>query len=401
VSRGGIVLMTTVPRTARILLGAQCAELRERGWDVHVASSPGEDLDRLRRQRGVSTHSLPMTRRISPLADWRALLRTVALLRRIRPAIVHAHTPKAAFLGMAAAAWARTPVRICTINGLPLVTRRGPARFLIWLALKMACGLATEAWFVSQSLRRQSVAMGICGRHKSRVIGNGGSHGVDCAKFSPEAGAALREPARARLQIPEDAFVVGFAGRLVADKGIAWLAGAWTLLRRGPTNARLMLCGDREDSHPALGAILAGLAGDPHVIFIGFGDQMPALYSAMDAVVLPSLREGLSNVILEAGAMGLPVVASDIPGCRDAVRNGETGILVPPANALALADALQELERDAPLRRRLGTAARHYIAATFEERRLTEAIAARYEALARPPLTGDEDSAEWRMGFEQ
>ena len=400
-SRNSIVLMTTVPRTARILLGAQCADLRERGWDVHVASSPGEDLDRLRRQRGVSTHSVPMTRGISPLADWRALMRTVALLRRVRPAIVHAHTPKAAFLGMAAAAWARTPVRICTVNGLPLVTRRGPARFLIWLTLKMACGLATEAWFVSESLRRQSIAMGICGRDKSRVIGNGGSHGVDCARFSPEVGAALRGPTRARLRIPDDAFVIGFAGRVVADKGIAWLAAAWALLRRGPTNARLMLCGDREDSHPALGAILAKLACDPNVIFVGFGDEMPAMYSAMDAVALPSLREGLANVILEAGAMGLPVVASDIPGCRDAVRDGVTGILVPPADAPALARAFQELERGALLRRRLGTAARRYIAASFEERRLTEAIAARYEALARPPLTGGEGSAEWRMGFER
>jgi glycosyltransferase involved in cell wall biosynthesis len=176
--------------------------------------------------------------------------------------------------------------------------------------------------------------------------------------------------------------VIGYVGRLVRDKGVEDLAAAWSILRGESEDLRLLLCGDFEADNAVRAEVRAALLGDNRVRFTaGFADDMPPMYSAMDICVLPTYREGLPNVCLEASARRIPVVATRIPGCVDAVEDGVTGLLVPPRDPESLAGALRRLILDPDLRRRLGEAGRRFVQARFSEDTVCDLLMSEYLAL--------------------
>lgn len=381
-----VVIMTTSPKALRGFFQEQIRFLLSIGFDVQTISSPGEELDECRHNIGVPMHAVAMERRISPFADLSASLRLCWELRRLRPAIVHTHTPKAGLLGMIAATLARVPVRIYTINGLRFSTCSGLRRAILFFADKLACSLATQALCVSESLRQEAVAVGVCPAGKVRTLGYGGSHGVDANKFDPDRrNGADRERTRSRYGLPQNATVLGYVGRMVHDKGIADLYGAWRILREECPNLWLFLCGGPEAEDPLEADVMRGLWGDPRVRLTGetVGD-MPAIYAALDICVLPSYREGLPNVMLEAQAMRVPVVGTRINGTVDAVRHGVTGFLVETRNPAVLAQALRSLIEDGQLRSRMGAAGRAFVSQHFHEQRISELVAAEYRRLLAP-----------------
>jgi glycosyltransferase involved in cell wall biosynthesis len=377
------VHVTTVPDSLVFFIG-QIGYMKARGIEVHALSSPGPLLDEFGRREGVETHAVEMPRRISPGHDVGAVRRMVDALRRIRPHVVHSHTPKGGLLGMIAARLAGVPVRIYHIRGLPFMTATGRRRALLRWTEKVACGLAHQVLCVSHSIRGVAIAEGLCPPDKIRVLLGGSGNGVDAlGRFSPERhGPDTRRELRARLDIPPGAPVLGFVGRVVRDKGIVELAAAWDALRAEHPDAHLLLVGPEEPRDPVPPATLDALRRDPRVHLTGHADAGP-WYAAMDLLVFPSHREGFPNVPLEAAAMGLPVVATRIPGCTDAVADGETGTLVPVGDARALAEAVRAYLASPELRARHGSRGRERALRDFAQEGIWEALHGEYTRLLR------------------
>jgi lipopolysaccharide/colanic/teichoic acid biosynthesis glycosyltransferase/glycosyltransferase involved in cell wall biosynthesis len=386
-----VVHITTVPETLEFLSGLIGA-LKVRSLDVHVISSPGKRLDDFARRAGVAAHAIAMSRRVDPLRDLVALIRLWRQLRRLRPRIVHAHTPKGGLLGMVAAWMARVPVRVYTLHGLPLQTAAGWRRRLLWWSERISCLLAHARFCVSPSLRQAVADEGICPIDRLGVLGAGSVGGVDArGRFDPlRTGAEARRGTRERLGIPAEAPVIGFVGRIARDKGILELFGAWRILRDRYPELRLLLVGPFERHDPIPVEVAEAFDRDDRVHLAGFVADTPSFYAASDILALPTHREGLGQTILEAAAMGLPVVASRVAGCIDSVRDGVTGRLVPVRDVRALSDALRGYLDDPALREAHGQAGRDRVLRHFRPEDLWDATAGAYEDLltvrGRPAL---------------
>jgi glycosyltransferase involved in cell wall biosynthesis len=335
--------------------------LERAGWAVHLVSAPGPELDGLAR-RVSGAHPVTMARGPNPGADVRALVHWVRLLRRLRPDAVLAATPKAALLGLVAARLTGVPVRVYHLWGLRLETTTGPLRRLLTLTEKATSRAATRVLAVSASLAAEYT--GLAGPRVVDLIGSGSSSGVDASHFDPslvrpsEVGraghAAGLEPGR---------FVVGYVGRITPDKGLDTLDAAMRILAGDGVPACLLVVGAED---------VAGY--DPftaaHVHRVGPVAEPRPYYRLMDVLCLPTLREGMPNVCLEAAAMEVPVVTTTATGAVDSIADGETGLLVPPGDAAALARALRALHQDPALSRRMGAAGRRWVRAHFSRPQL-------------------------------
>lgn len=379
-----IVHVLTVPFSYRLLKG-QAAFLHARGYDVHAISSPGPLADEYESSEPVTVHRVPMTRAITPFADAVALVRLVRMLRRLRPAVVQAGTPKGGLLGILAAWIVGVPVRIYHVRGLPLTTAEGLRRRLLTLTERIACAAATRVLCVSRSMRDVIVSERICEPGRVEVLLQGSSNGVDIDRFDSGEVAEWRQSARQQLGIPADAVVIGFVGRLVREKGLVELVEAWARLRAAKPAARLLLIGPFENEDPLPSNVRQALETDPRVHLTGVAWDTPSLYAAMDVLCLPSHREGFPNVLLEAAAMQLPVVASDVPGVVDALQPGKTGTLVPVRDAAALATALACYADDAALRASHGARGRAWVLQRFTQERIWTALDQYYRRLAAKP----------------
>lgn len=381
--RKKLVHVTTVSKSLGFLVQA-IPFMRERGYEVVAVTSPSPDLDDWSRRLGIPIHAVEMPRRVSPLMDLEAVARLAMLLRSLEPDIVHAHTPKGGLLGMIAATMARCPNRIYHMRGLPAETAVGVMRGVLTMTEQVSCGLASEVICVSGSLKRAALGLGISRPEKLHVMAKGSGQGVDSAeRFNPdrEGLRGQREEVRAELGIPEDALVIGFIGRLVRDKGIGELVGAWRELESAHPSARMLIVGDYE-VRDALGPeVVSALEEDERVHLVGWTKQTPRYYSAMDVVALPTYREGFPNVPLEAAAMGLPVVATRVSGCVDAVVDGQTGALVPARDVGALAEALGRYLSDEEVRREHGMRGQERVREWFTPERIFSATHELYEEL--------------------
>jgi glycosyltransferase involved in cell wall biosynthesis len=376
--------ITTVSMSLTFLRG-QIGFMRRRGLDVSVISSPGPELAEIAHAEGAVTLAVPMRRQITPLKDMSAVVALVGAMRRLRPTIVHAHTPKGGLLGMIAAALCRVPVRVYHMRGLPLMGATGWKRQLLRVTERMACGLAHEVICVSHSVRSEAVEAGLCPPHRIRVLLGGSGNGVDASgRFDPaRQGDAVRRRVRTELGIGDDDVVLGFVGRIVRDKGVVELAAAWQVLRREHPEAHLVLVGPFEPQDPLPPQLEAALRADERVHLVGMTWDTPPLYAAMDLAVLPTYREGFPNVPLEAAAMELPMVATRIPGCIDAVVDGVTGLLAEPRDAVDLAATLRRYLADPALRREHGRAGRRRVLRDFRPAGIWEAVFDQYVRLLR------------------
>jgi glycosyltransferase involved in cell wall biosynthesis len=376
--------ITTVPMSLRFLRG-QVSYMQGRGFRVDVLSSPGVLLTDFAAQESTGAHAVEMPRRISPLQDIAAAWRILRVIRQVRPHIVHAHTPKGGLLGMIAAWLARVPVRVYHLRGLPFVTATGYHRVLLRTTERISCSLAHCVICMSPSLREEALQAKVCSSEKLVVLCNGGN-GVDAESLFNPSRPHLSPSIREQLGIPAHACVIGFVGRLVRDKGVIELAEAWSQVRASVPDAHLLIIGDPEPRDPVPESVLAHLQSDSRVHMPGFVANladMPPYYRAMDMLVLPTYREGFPNTPLEASAMGLPVVATRVTGCVDAVVDGVTGTLVPVRDSAALAQAIRAYLDDPDLRRRHGSAGRERALREFRPEAIWAAIHENYIALLR------------------
>ncbi|MEP7353096.1 MAG: glycosyltransferase family 4 protein [Acidobacteriota bacterium] len=390
-----LMAITTVDATMGTFFEQQLRDLAAEGFEIHAVSSPGPRLDRIAmrsNQAGgsITTHAVPMERQPNPTRDLVSLWNLYRLMRKVRPHVVHVHTPKAGLLGSIAARLCGVKIRMYTIHGLPLETRQGLWRTVLEGFERTTCRLSTRVYAVSPSLEKVARDLRLCSSNKLSTLGDGSCSGIDLKRFDsrsirPEAGRrGAGDRLRSELGIPSDATVICFVGRIVRDKGIEVLADAWRSLEVHFPELRLILCGPEETADAASETSKKFLYGHPRVRKIERkGDEMPAVYAASDLCVLPTYREGLPQVALEAGAMGLPVVGTKVTGVVDAVEHGTTGMLVAAGNAAELAEALAQLVSDEGLRRTMGTAAREYVSSRFSSTRVNQLWVNEYRSRIR------------------
>jgi glycosyltransferase involved in cell wall biosynthesis len=383
------------------LLG-QLQYLRDRGFDVTVISPGGNGLEQMARIEGVRTIEVPMARQISPLRDLVSLWRLWRIMRALRPTVTNVGTPKAGLLGGLAAWLNRVPCRFYTLRGLRFETTNGLKRHLLIYAERLACGFAHRVICVSKSVREIAMASGLTSWEKMVVFGRGGSTGVDASRFAPTPERINRAAElRRELGIPPSAPVMGFVGRLTRDKGVPELGEAFLRLLDQFPDLRLLLLGRFECEDPLPVETRRRLETHPQVVLVGYQQRngKPPLadqpredwpvedaapyYSLMDVFVLPSHREGLPNVILEAQAACKPVAAARATGIVDAVADEETGLLFPVGDMEAFTNAVERLLSDKALARKLACAGQERVKREFPQEQIWEALYQEYQGYLR------------------
>jgi glycosyltransferase involved in cell wall biosynthesis len=377
-----LIHVTTVPETLNFFKG-QIGYLTGKGFEIHAVSSPGILLEEVAEREKIKVHAIPMARKITPFKDIITLVRMFRLFRSLQPTLVHAHTPKAGLLGVLSARLAGVPSIIYTIHGLPFSTASGFRGWLLFLSEMLACRCAHHIFGVSLANMKLAVDQGVCPREKISIIAGGSVNGVDAeTRFNRiKLASDIRGKIRRIYGIPEKALVIGYMGRIVRDKGIVELATVWRHLRSRYSDLHLILIGPEEPQDPIPHQTRALLKTDSRVIFTGFVRETAALYAAMDILVLPTYREGFPVVPLEAAAMQLPVVATHVDGCQEAVVDGITGLLVPPRDTEKLLRALESLIRDGNLRRRMGLAGRERVLRGFKPEIIWQELFRKYVEL--------------------
>ena len=387
---GGMTTPTKIAQIAsddlalRYLLLGQLRDLvQSEAFEVVSISTDGPEIPFIE-SIGVRHVAVPMTRRpVTPFSDIVSLFRLYRVLWRERPDVVHTHTTKAGFLGRWAARLARVPVIVHTNHGFVFheTSRRVWRTWFIALE-KLAAASCDLILCVSREDVVTAERLGI-GRGKIELIGSGGI-GVDCEVFDPDAFSSdERRRKRDEIDIPHEVPVVGFVGRLTREKGVLELFEAARIVREQVPDVRFVIIGlvdvARSD---AVGTDIADRYGiGSYTSFLGLRQDMPELFSIMDVFVLPSYREGLPRVLMEASAMGLPSVATDIRGSREVVQKDVTGLLVPAKDTAALATAIVDLLTNPERAARMGHAARSRALELFDERPVFELIRSHYSRL--------------------
>lgn len=339
------------------------ADLTKR-YEVVLLSSPGPEMEDAKRNGQVKCIEVPMKRRISPLKDFISLCRLIGVFRKEKPVMVHSMTPKAGLLCMSAAWLTRVPVRVHTFTGLVWPTAKGMQRQILKITDRITCFCATHVIPEGQGVL-SDLKTGKITNKEMKVLGYGNVRGIDMDRFSRRPD--ILELAKAIRN--EDVFTFLFVGRIVGDKGINELIDAFAKLH-GEYNIRLILVGSYERTlDPLLSKTQEQIDNVPDIVFVGeqFGDNLIAYYAAADCFVFPSYREGFPNTVLEAGAMGLPCIVTDINGSREIVVDGNNGIIIPPKDENALYEAMKTMVEDSVLREQMSSNARPMIESRFEQ----------------------------------
>ncbi len=358
--------VATVDLSIRFLVQNLLLYNKERGWDVHAAASPGEYVAAIERS-GIPFHSVPTTRRLTPISDLVSLVRLVALFRREKFDAVHVHTPKGSFLGALAAGIAGVPVRFYTIHGFYFHPDMPKAKTYFYRFFEfMTSRLVHRAFAVNSEDRQTAIGLGYY--HPDKITFIGGA--IDLTRFDRSQYAPnRREEIRRSLGLSPGHLVVGFIGRLVREKGVMELFEAFKRLRVRYPSARLLVVGplDPEKKDAVVPEVAKEFGIWDAVVFTGMRLDIPELLSAMDAFVLPSYREGFPRSVMEASAMGVPVVTTNVRGCREAVEDGKTGIVVPVRDAARLEEAIGRLLSDPRSARAMGETGRRKALSEFDE----------------------------------
>lgn len=378
-----IIRSSTVPQSLATFCKGVLREL-SRKYDVIGLSSPGKDLDRLSEQEGVRTIAVPMERHISLKSDTVSLWRLVKVFCKEKPTMVHSMTPKAGLLCMVAAWVARVPVRVHTFTGLVFPTSTGLQRRILMATDWFTCACATHVIPEGEGVKNDLMVNGIT--HKPmKVLGYGNVRGVDMDLYSrrPEVMDIVNKKS---LKAGDNKFTFIFVGRIVRNKGINELCHAFDKLSKDYP-VRLLLVGVYEDNlDPISSESKSIIDSNPSIEYVGpqYGDDLLAFYAAADCFVFPSYREGFPNTVLEAGAMGLPSIVTDINGSREIIRQSENGLIIPPRDSDALYDAMANMIKDKTARDLMADNARQMIASRFEQGFVRKCLYDFYDEILTP-----------------
>jgi glycosyltransferase involved in cell wall biosynthesis len=383
VNRDRIVVMHAVTASVSlVLLRGQLSFLRKMGFHPAALCSPGPEVAKICAEESIPVVTVNIEREISPFRDLISLISLWRAVRKLRPAICNAGTPKAGLLVGLAACLNRVPCRVYTLRGLRLETTTGLKRIILFITERIACVCAHRVICVSPSLRQRVVNLGLVPAEKAVVLASGSSNGVDPSRFAPTI-EKLEKASHIRrtLGIEPGQPVIGFAGRFTRDKGVPELLTAFHLVREKVPDAVLLLVGSYEPGDPVPPETRVAIESEPNVVSVEFTPNIDLYYLVMDIFVLPTHREGFPNTVLEAQATERPVVATFATGAVDSIQDGVTGLLVPSGDVLALTDALVQLLLDSDLARSMGRAGRERILREFRREIIWETLAIFYREM--------------------
>ena len=341
--RKKIIRTATVPLSLDLFCRGLLRDLSSR-YEIIALSSPQPELDSIRKREKVRTISVPMARKIAPFSDLKSLFELIRVFRKERPDMVHSITPKAGLLSMMAAKWTRVPVRIHTFTGLIFPYEKGWKRRLLMTTDRLTASCATHVIPEGVGIRDDLIRFRIT-RKPLRVLGNGNVRGIDLSHYVRTEKLSRRAAdLRNIYNIPDDGFAFVFVGRLDRDKGIDELVQAFRMLEKEYPNVHLFLVGAEEpEGKSILDETKEIIAQDDHIhLSDGWQADVRPWYAAADALVHPSRREGFPNVVIEAGAMGLASIVTDINGSREIVKDGQNGTIVPAQDPEALYGAMKD-----------------------------------------------------------
>ena len=357
-----VIRIATIPLSLNRLLRGQLKMLTEQ-YEVVAVASPGSELEEAGAREGVRCVPLSMERRMAPLSDLKSLWALIRLFRREKPDIVHSLTPKAGLLAMLAARITGVPVRIHTFTGLVFPTAKGLTRHIVMATDRLTCACATVVNPEGEGVKRDLERFGIT-RKPLQILAYGNINGVDTNYFS-RSDEVMAEASRYRLP---DVFTCCFVGRMVGDKGINELVAAFIRLYERLPKCRLLLIGPfEEELDPVLPETRRQILSHPGIQFFDWQEDIRPFLAASDLFVFPSYREGFPNVLLQAGAMGVPALVTDINGSNEIINNGVNGVIMPPCDEEALYQQLLLLTENPEKVHQMAAAAREQIITRFQQ----------------------------------
>lgn len=375
--------ISTIGLSLNYLLKGQLKFL-DRYYSVIGVSSDDGNLGEVEQREGIKTINLCMQRNISPLNDLISLFKLFVLFKKEKPKIVHSITPKAGLLSMVAAKMAGVPIRIHTFTGLIFPTKTGMMQKLLILMDRILCYCATHIYPEGEGVKVDLLLYRVTSKPLV-ILANGNINGIDsqyfcCNNFSFENKVALRKS----IDIEEEDFVFVFVGRLVGDKGINELVSAFREVNNHFKNIKLLFVGAFESElDPLLIDTLFEISNNKNIISVGFQKDIRPYFAISDTLIFPSYREGFPNVVLQAGAMGLPSIVSNVNGCNEIIVDGENGIIIPVKNVEAICTAMNKMLSNHHFRAHLLRNARKMIITRYEQEVVWNAILDEYRNIEK------------------
>ena len=373
--------VTTVPESLNILLRGQHKFMSINGFEVIGISSAGNALYEVSQEEEIRVIEINMSRKITPIKDFLSVYNLYKLIKKEKPIIVHSHTPKAGAVAMMAAKIANVPIRLHTVAGLPLMEAKGIKRKLLNFVEKVTYACATKVYPNSKGLYDFIVEEELISSIKMKIIANGSSNGIDTSYFDSERiSEKQREEFLTRLNIQKKDFVFIFVGRLVGDKGINELIDAFARIK--DSNVKLLLVGGLEsDLDPLKSETIHEIDKNKNIISVGFQKDVRPYFAISHCLVFPSYREGFPNVVMQAGAMGLPSIVSNINGCNEIIQEGINGSIIPSKDRESLYKVMHKIISDEAWRKQLAGNARDIIVSHYEQKLVWDALLIEYRSL--------------------
>ena len=373
--------VTTVPESLNILLRGQHKFMSTNGFEVIGISSAGNALYEVSQEEEIRVIEINMSRKITPIKDFLSVYNLYKLIKKEKPIIVHSHTPKAGVVAMMAAKIANVPIRLHTVAGLPLMEAKGIKRKLLNFVEKVTYACATKVYPNSKGLYDFIVEEELISSIKMKIIANGSSNGIDTSYFDSERiSEEERQELQTKLNIQKTDFVFVFVGRLVGDKGINELIDAFARIKG--SNVKLLLVGGLEsDLDPLKSETIHEIDKNKNIISVGFQKDVRPYFAISHCLVFPSYREGFPNVVMQAGAMGLPSIVPNINGCNEIIQEGINGSIIPSKDRESLYTVMHKIISDEAWRKQLAGNARDIIVSHYEQKLVWDALLIEYKHL--------------------
>lgn len=375
-----LIRITTIPISLEKLLEDQ-GRFFSAHYKITFVSSDATKLKSVANQQGVHHFSVEMTRKITPLKDLSSLLQLYHFLRKEKPEIVHTHTPKAGIVGMLAAFFAGVPIRLHTVAGLPLMEANGFKKQVLLAVERLTYRCATKVYPNSEGLLQYIKEKRLAPKNKLKVIGKGSSNGIDTDYFDPiHVSEEQRQALEKEFTIQSQDLVFCFVGRLVGDKGIHELVTSFIEVHQKNPATALLLVGPQEQTlDPLQQETLAQIQNHPKIITTGYQQDVRPFLNRADIFTFPSYREGFPNVVLQAGAMGVPCIVSDINGCNEIIQDNQNGYLVPIKNTSKLTEKMEKLANNPSLRKEFADKNKAKIQRDFKRKAFWQMLLKEYQ----------------------
>jgi len=363
-----LIRITTVPISLKILLKDQL-KFMNKHFDVVAISSKGQELTDIKKDEGVRTITLNMSREITPLKDLMALIKMIIVLLKEKPNIVHTHTPKAGIVGMLASWITRVPNRLHTVAGLPVMEATGNKKKILLMVEKLTYFCATKVYPNSYGLQEYILENNLTDEKKLQVIGYGSSNGIDTLHFSQTDEVLQQTEQIIETYNLENKFVFCFVGRVVKDKGINELLYSFNKLTQKFDDIILLIVGKfEEELDPISEQSHKILEDNKNIINVGFQNDIRPYLASSDCFVLPTYREGFPNVVLQASSMGVSSIVTNINGCNEIIKHNENGLIVEPKDKDELYSAMKKYLENEELSEKLSSDSRKDIITKYDRK---------------------------------